>query len=144
MSTEDKPYILVVDDEPAIRSLIRYILQDECYQVTTAEDGASARKYLTDRLPQLVLLDIWMPDVDGISLLREFKQQEPHLTVVMMSGHGTIETAVEATRLGASDFIEKPLSIAKLLRGVETALANKLKQASNKQHQTQEPVGKSP
>jgi len=144
VSTEDKPYILVVDDEPAIRELIRDILQDEGYQVTTAEDGASARKHITDRLPQLVLLDIWMPDVDGISLLREFKQQEPHLTVVMMSGHGTIETAVEATRLGASDFIEKPLSIAKLLRGVETALANQLKQASNKQHQTQEPVGKSP
>ena len=105
MSTEDKPYILVVDDEPAIRELIQDILQDEGYQVTTAEDGTAARQCLTDRLPQLVLLDIWMPDVDGISLLREFKQQEPHLTVVMMSGHGTIETAVEATRLGAIDFI---------------------------------------
>ena len=144
MSTQDKPYILVVDDEPAIRELIQDILQDEGYQVTIAEDGNTARARLSEQLPQLVLLDIWMPDIDGISLLREFKQQEPNLAVVMMSGHGTIETAVEATRLGASDFIEKPLSTAKLLRGVEAALANQLKLAASKQHQVQEPVGKSP
>lgn len=140
----DKPYILVVDDEPAIRELIQDILQDEGYQVTTAEDGQSARHCLSERLPQLVLLDIWMPDIDGISLLREFKEQEPTLGVVMMSGHGTIESAVEATRLGASDFIEKPLSTAKLLRGVETAIANQRKQATTKQQFHQEPVGKSP
>lgn len=140
----DKPYILVVDDEPAIRELIQDILQDEGYQVTTAEDGQSARQCLSERLPQLVLLDIWMPDIDGISLLREFKEQEPTLGVVMMSGHGTIESAVEATRLGASDFIEKPLSTAKLLRGVETAIANQRKQAITKQQFHQEPVGKSP
>lgn len=144
MSTQDKPYILVVDDEPAIRELIQDILQDEGYQVTIAEDGNTARARLSEQLPQLVLLDIWMPDIDGISLLREFKQQEPNLAVVMISGHGTIETAVEATRLGASDFIEKPLSTAKLLRGVEAALANQLKLAASKQHQVQEPVGKSP
>ena len=144
MSTQDKPYILVVDDEPAIRELIQDILQDEGYQVTIAEDGNTARARLSEQLPQLVLLDIWMPDIDGISLLREFKQQEPNLAVVMMSGHGTIETAVEATRLGASDFIEKPLSTAKLLRGVEAALANQLKLAASKQRQVQEPVGKSP
>lgn len=144
MSTQDKPYILVVDDEPAIRELIQDILQDEGYQVTIAEDGNTARARLSEQLPQLVLLDIWMPDIDGISLLREFKQQEPNLAVVMISGHGTIETAVEATRLGASDFIEKPLSTAKLLRGVEAALANQLKLAASKQRQVQEPVGKSP
>lgn len=144
MNTQEKPYILVVDDEPAIRELIQDILQDEGYQVTIAEDGKTARACLAERLPQLVLLDIWMPDIDGISLLREFKQQEPHLAVVMMSGHGTIETAVEATRLGASDFIEKPLSTAKLLRGVETALTNQLKLAASKQLHVQEPVGKSP
>ena len=90
MSTLDKPYILVVDDEPAIRELIQDILQDEGYQVTTAADGNTARACLTLRMPQLVLLDIWMPDIDGISLLREFKQQEPGLPVVMMSGHGHI------------------------------------------------------
>ena len=144
MSTLDKPYILVVDDEPAIRELIQDILQDEGYQVTTAADGNTARACLTLRLPQLVLLDIWMPDIDGISLLREFKQQEPGLPVVMMSGHGTIESAVEATRLGASDFIEKPLSTAKLIRGVETAIANQLKLVSSKKHLAQEPIGKSP
>ena len=144
MSTLDKPYILVVDDEPAIRELIQDILQDEGYLVTTAADGNTARACLTLRLPQLVLLDIWMPDIDGISLLREFKQQEPGLPVVMMSGHGTIESAVEATRLGASDFIEKPLSTAKLVRGVETAIANQLKLVSSNKHLAQEPVGKSP
>ena len=113
MSTQEKPYILVVDDEPAIRELIQDILEDEGYHVTTAENGDSARKCLNERIPQLVLLDIWMPDIDGISLLKEFKQQESNIAVVMMSGHGTIESAVEATRLGASDFIEKPLSTAK-------------------------------
>jgi len=144
LSTQEKPYILVVDDEPAIRELIQDILQDEGYQVTTAGNGDEARACLAERLPKLVLLDIWMPDVDGISLLREFKQQEPNLAIVMMSGHGTIESAVEATRLGASDFIEKPLSTAKLLRGVEAALANQLKLATSKQYQAQEPIGKSP
>lgn len=144
MSTKDKPAILVVDDEPAIRELVQDILQDEGYHVTTAANGETARACLAQHLPQLVLLDIWMPDIDGITLLREFKQQEPNLAVVMMSGHGTIESAVEATRLGASDFIEKPLSTAKLLRGVETALANQLKLTASKQYQAQEPVGKSP
>ncbi len=143
MSTQDKPYILVVDDEPAIRELIQDILEDEGYHVTTAENGDSARQCLAHKLPQLILLDIWMPDIDGISLLREFKRQEPNLAVVMMSGHGTIESAVEATRLGAGDFIEKPLSTAKLLRSVETAIANQQKLAASKQQRTKEPVGKS-
>jgi DNA-binding NtrC family response regulator len=85
-----------------------------------------------------------MPDVDGISLLKEFKQQNPDINIVMMSGHGTIETAVEATRLGASDFIEKPLSMAKLLRGVELAIEHHQKQAENQKRFAQEPIGKSP
>lgn len=143
MSQNDKPYVLVVDDEPAIRELIQDILEDEGYRVATASDGETARNFLAENTPQLILLDIWMPDIDGISLLREFKQNDPHLTVVMMSGHGTIETAVEATRLGAIDFIEKPLSTAKLLRGVEIALENQKKQVAAKQFQFQEPVGKS-
>jgi DNA-binding NtrC family response regulator len=139
----DKPLILVVDDEPDIRELIKDILEDENYQVTIAANGEEAQAEFNRQLPDLVLLDIWMPDIDGISLLKEFKQQNKAVTIVMMSGHGTIETAVEATRLGASDFIEKPLSMAKLLRGVEMALENRAKQAAIQRELSQVPVGKS-
>ncbi len=115
--------ILVVDDEPEIRRLVKEILEDEQYQVVTAEDATTAREaYATERL-DLVLLDIWMPDTDGISLLKEWSRSgTPDVPVVMMSGHGTVDTAVEATRLGATDFIEKPLSMGKLLVTVERAL----------------------
>jgi DNA-binding NtrC family response regulator len=117
------PHILVVDDEPDIRQLVSDILQDENYSVTTAEDAATARQALRDRRPDLILLDIWMPDLDGISLLKEWSQERGlACPVIMMSGHGTVETAVEATRLGAYDFLEKPLSLAKLLLTVERAL----------------------
>ncbi len=118
------PYILVVDDEPDIRELVRDILEDEGYQVATAENGEAARAALRERRPDLVLLDIWMPDIDGISLLKEWSEGEEGLPcpVIIMSGHGTVETAVEATRLGAYDFLEKPLSLAKLLLTVERAL----------------------
>ncbi len=117
------PYILVVDDEPDIRELLKDILDDEGYQVSTAEHAQAARAARRARRPDLVLLDIWMPDTDGISLLREWhKDGETQTPVVMMSGHGTVETAVEATRLGAYDFIEKPLSMAKLLITVRRAL----------------------
>ena len=116
-------HILVVDDEPDIRSLLQEILADEGYEVDVAENAAAARRERRVRRPDLVLLDIWMPDVDGITLLKEWNDEGP-LTypVIMMSGHGTVETAVEATRLGAYDFIEKPLSLAKLLVTVERAL----------------------
>lgn len=143
MSKSDT-YVLVVDDEPDIRELIKDILEDEGYQVAIASDGESARSAVSEQRPHLILLDIWMPDIDGISLLREFMEQDPQQTIVMMSGHGTIETAVEATRLGASDFIEKPLSTAKLIRGVEIALENQAKQAVKQKFEAQEPVGKSP
>lgn len=139
----DKPLILVVDDEPDIRELIKDILEDENYQVTVAANGEQARAEFDQQLPDLVLLDIWMPDIDGITLLKEFKQQNKTVTIVMMSGHGTIETAVEATRLGAVDFIEKPLSMAKLLRGVEMALENRAKQVAIQRELSQVPVGKS-
>jgi DNA-binding NtrC family response regulator len=116
--------ILVVDDEAEIRGLLKEILADEGYEVDVAADAAEARSMRAQHDPDLVLLDIWMPDSDGITLLREWA--EPNGTtscpVVMMSGHGTVETAVEATRLGAFDFVEKPLSLAKLLRTVERAL----------------------
>jgi len=116
--------ILVVDDEPDIRSLVQEILQDEGYEVRVAEDGRAAQQAWQRRRPDLVLLDIWMPDLDGISLLKQWAQEESGLSVpvIMISGHGTVETAVEATRLGAYDFLEKPLSLAKLLLTVKRAL----------------------
>ena len=115
--------ILVVDDEPDIRQLVQEILVDEDYQVQVAENGEQARKLREQSTPDLILLDIWMPDIDGISLLKEWlADSQPTCPVVMMSGHGTVETAVEATRLGAYDFLEKPLSLAKLLLTVEQAL----------------------
>lgn len=120
-----RPLVLVVDDEPEIRSTISEILQDEGYRVRVAEHAGAARAALRGERPDLVLLDVWMPDVDGISLLREWQGQGGlDAPVVMMSGHGTIETAVEATRLGAYDFIEKPISLAKLLLTLERALEN--------------------
>jgi len=116
-------HILVVDDEPAICSLVEEILEDEGYQVSTADGADAARRARRARRPDLVLLDIWMPDTDGITLLKEWAENSTQETpVIMMSGHGTVETAVEATRLGAYDFLEKPLSTAKLLLTVKHAL----------------------
>ncbi|MGH8258794.1 MAG: sigma-54-dependent transcriptional regulator, partial [Steroidobacteraceae bacterium] len=115
--------ILVVDDEADIRGLLKEILSEEGYEVEVAANAGQARASRVRQSPDLVLLDIWMPDVDGITLLREWSASAPDgCPVVMMSGHGTVETAVEATRLGAFDFVEKPLSLAKLLRTVERAL----------------------
>ena len=115
--------ILVVDDEADIRGLLSEILAEEGYAVEGAADAAGARRAVAREEPDLVLLDIWMPDTDGITLLREWSEKQAlRCPVVMLSGHGTVETAVEATRLGAFDFVEKPLSIAKLLRTVERAL----------------------
>ncbi|MEN9726168.1 MAG: hypothetical protein RL434_534 [Pseudomonadota bacterium] len=108
--------ILVVDDEPDIRLLLKEILEDEGFVVSVAENANQAREARRNRRPDLILLDIWMPDTDGITLLKEWSEAGPlGSPVIMMSGHGTVETAVEATRLGAYDFIEKPLSIAKLM-----------------------------
>ena len=115
--------ILVVDDEADIRGLLKEILTEEGYDVEVAADAAQARTARAARIPDLVLLDIWMPDTDGITLLREWSATDGYdCPVVMMSGHGTVETAVEATRLGAFDFVEKPLSLTKLLRTVERSL----------------------
>ena len=122
-----KQHILVIDDEPDIRETVRDILEDEGYLVSVAENAEDGRRQLRERLPDLVLLGIWMPDVDGITLLKEWKEVsggELPSPVVMMSGHGSVETAVEATRLGAYDFLEKPLSIPKLLLTVERAVEN--------------------
>ncbi len=115
--------VLVVDDEEDIRALISDILSDEGYGVTVAANAEEARRARDASKFDLVLLDIWMPDTDGISLLREWSEKgDLKCPVVVMSGHGTVDTAVEATRLGAFDFVEKPLSLSKLLRTVEGAL----------------------
>lgn len=116
------PRILVVDDEAEIRHLLRDILSDEGYAVELADNAERARQVHAVTEHDLILLDIWMPDADGISLLREWADNGLNCPVVMMSGHGTIEAAVEATRLGAFDFIEKPLSLSKLLQVVQQAL----------------------
>lgn len=141
--------ILVVDDEPDIRRLVCEILEDEGYKVTAAENAGVARELKKAKEPDLILLDIWMPDTDGITLLKEWVAEENMLCpVVMMSGHGSVEAAVEATRLGAYDFLEKPLSLAKLLLIVERALEASTLQRENAGLKQQlvadiEPVGRS-
>jgi DNA-binding NtrC family response regulator len=115
--------ILVVDDELGIRALLSEILSDEGHAVELAENAAQARSARERIKPDLVLLDIWMPDVDGITLLKEWGASSMlTMPVIMMSGHGTIDTAVEATKNGAIAFLEKPITLQKLLRAVEQAL----------------------
>jgi DNA-binding NtrC family response regulator len=127
-----KGYVLVVDDEPDIRSTVKDILDDEGYQVDTAENAEETRRRLRDRRPEAVLLDIWMPDLDGLSLLQEWAAEgELPCPVIMMSGHGNVETAVEATRLGAYGLLEKPLSIAKVLLTLERAIEAEKLQREN-------------
>ena len=117
--------ILVVDDEVGIRELLSEILADEGHQVTLAESAGAARRERERQRPDLVLLDIWMPDTDGITLLKEWAASgQLTMPVVMMSGHATIETAVEATRIGALDFLEKPIALQRLLLTVKRALHN--------------------
>ena len=115
--------ILIVDDEIGIRELLSDILLDEGHQVSVADNAQAAREARLKQRPDLVLLDIWMPDCDGISLLKEWGNAGLlNMPVVMMSGHGTIDTAVEATRIGAFDFLEKPIALQKLLKTVSAAL----------------------
>ncbi|MGC4062880.1 MAG: response regulator [Aquabacterium sp.] len=115
--------ILVVDDELGIRALLSEILSDEGHSVEVAENAARARILREQCKPDLVLLDIWMPDVDGVTLLKEWSASgQLTMPVIMMSGHGTIDTAVEATKFGAQSFLEKPITMQKLLRAVEQGL----------------------
>src|SRR5881296_2789797 len=115
-------HILIVDDEPAIRSTLRDVLEDEGYRVSAVGGGADALRFFADELPDVTFLDIWMDRMDGLETLAEIKRSRPEAVVVMISGHGTIETAVKATRLGAYDFVEKPLSLEKILVTVSRAL----------------------
>jgi DNA-binding NtrC family response regulator len=124
--------ILVVDDELGIRALLSEILTDEGHAVELAENAMQAREVRERLNPELVLLDIWMPDVDGISLLKEWGASgQLTMPVIMMSGHGTIDTAVEATKFGAMAFLEKPITLQKLLRAVEQALAKPAPRAAH-------------
>jgi two-component system nitrogen regulation response regulator NtrX len=135
--------ILVVDDEKDIRISLTGILEDEGYQVVTACSGVEALEKVREELPDLILLDIWMPGIDGLETLEKLKNLIPSVTVIMISGHGTIETAVRATKLGAFDFIEKPLSLDKVLIAVGNALRMKelrnendeLKRAAGNEHE---------
>jgi two-component system nitrogen regulation response regulator NtrX len=113
---------MIVDDEPSIRTSLEGVLEDEGFKVVCASDGHEALKTMEEELPDLVLLDIWMPGIDGIETLKRMRELQPALQVIMISGHGTIETAVNATKLGAFDFIEKPLSLEKTLVTIQNAL----------------------
>ena len=114
--------ILVVDDEESICQSLKAILSDEGHQVMVADSGEAAIKIVEEEMPRLVLLDIWLPGMDGLQTLKTIKSEHPDVLVIMMSGHGTIETAVKATKLGAFDFIEKPLSLDKVIIMVNNAL----------------------
>ncbi|WP_233861659.1 response regulator transcription factor EsaR [Paraburkholderia adhaesiva] len=117
--------ILVVDDEMGIRELLSEILSDEGHVVELAENAQDAREFRLRQVPDLVLLDIWMPDTDGVTLLKEWAAQSLlTMPVIMMSGHATIDTAVEATKIGALNFLEKPIALQKLLKAVEQGLAH--------------------
>lgn len=116
------PTILIVDDEPSILQSLKGLLTDEGFEVATAANGYDALQKIEIEAPDLVLLDIWMPGIDGIETLKEIKKTSPHIQVVMITGHGTIESAVQATKLGAFDFIEKPLSIEKVIVAINNAL----------------------
>ena len=131
----DQQHILVVDDEPDIRNILQDILQDEGYSVSVAENAEQARIRFREDQPNLVLLDIWMPKEDGISVLKGWVENQilGDTPVVMISGHGTVENAVEAVKLGAYDFLEKPLSTGKLLLSVERGLENASLREENKQ-----------
>jgi len=126
------PSILIVDDEPTILQSLGGLLSDEGFEITTAANGYEALKIVDTASPDLVLLDIWMPGIDGIETLKEIKKENPHIQVIIISGHGTIETAVKATKLGAFDLIEKPLSIDKVIVAINNALNFRRLEEENK------------
>jgi len=126
------PSLLIVDDEPSILQSLGGLLSDEGFAVTTAVNGYEALKIIEAESPDLVLLDIWMPGIDGIETLKEIKKENPNIQVIIITGHGTIETAVKATKLGAYDLIEKPLSIDKVIVAINNALNFRRLEEENK------------
>ena len=134
--------ILVVDDEDDVRESVREVLREEGYRVVDTADGSQVLDLIRQERPELVLLDIWMPQVDGIGLLKEIKTQEPELNVVMVSGHGNIHTAVTATKFGAFDFLEKPVSLEGLLLTVQRALGESSSSAAQQSRAKKKTSGK--
>ncbi len=132
--------ILIVDDEEQIRTSVRGVLADEGFRVLEADNGRSALAAIAAEHPRLVLLDIWMPEIDGIELLRQIEERHPGTSVIVISGHGNIETAVRATQLGAVDFIEKPFSLEGLLQRVERALGRGREPKKHDDAQAQRPA----
>jgi two-component system nitrogen regulation response regulator NtrX len=126
------PSLLIVDDEPSILQSLGGLLSDEGFEVATAANGYEALKLIEAESPDLVLLDIWMPGIDGIETLKEIKKENPNIQVIIITGHGTIETAVRATKLGAFDLIEKPLSIDKVIVAINNALNFRRLEEENK------------
>lgn len=116
------PTIMIVDDEPSILQSLEGLLTDEGFEVSTAPNGYAALQHVQTDAPDLILLDIWMPGLDGLETLKEIKKDNPHIQVIMITGHGTIDTAVQATKLGAFDFIEKPLAIERVIVAINNAL----------------------
>src|SRR3954468_7969639 len=129
--------ILIVDDEPEIRKSLRGVLEDEGYKVATAASGEDCLTELKKRPFDLVLLDIWLPGIDGLAALEEIKRSDAPPEVIMISGNGTIESAVRATKLGAFDFIEKPLSLEKTLILVKNAVDTRRLRTENRELKTQ-------
>ena len=126
------PSVMIVDDEPSILQSLSGILSDEGFEIFTASNGYEALKRIEQEAPDLVLLDIWMPGLDGIETLKEIKKNNPVIQVIIITGHGTIETAVSATKLGAFDLIEKPLSIDKVIVAINRALNYRRLEEENK------------
>ncbi|MEK7836846.1 MAG: response regulator, partial [candidate division NC10 bacterium] len=142
-------HILIVDDERAIQTTLRGVLEDEGYHVSAVGSGQDAIARLAEESPDLIFLDIWMPGMDGLDALAEIMRLRPEVAVVMISGHATIETAVKATKLGAYDFIEKPLSLEKTLLAAARALEHSRLERENRAlreqiQRGQEIVGRSP
>ncbi|MBW2432394.1 MAG: sigma-54-dependent Fis family transcriptional regulator, partial [Deltaproteobacteria bacterium] len=124
--------VLIVDDEQSIVQSLSGLLLDEGFEVSTAVNGYDALQAIESESPDLVLLDIWMPGIDGIETLKEIKKINPQIQVIIITGHGTIETAVKATKLGAFDLVEKPLSIDKIILSINNALNFKRLEEENK------------
>ena len=127
-----KARILLVDDEVSILKSLTHVLEDEGYEVVSAGSGEEALKIFGDVLPDVTLMDVWLSGIDGIEALRKIKENDPDAIIIMMSGHGTIDTAVRSTKFGSYDFIEKPLSVDKLDIVIQNALEKKRREDENR------------
>ena len=127
-----EPAVLIIDDEEGIRESLSGIFEDEGYTVFTASSGEEALKVLKEQSPDLIMLDVWLPGIDGIQTLKEIKNMKPDLPVIIISGHGNIELAVKATKTGAYDFLEKPLSLERVLLAAKRALERRTLEMENK------------